>query len=142
MPLNYIVLGIISSLSLSLSLYSVHLHISLWLLDNQTSNSSDNTILKQKTINSGFVLRFQQYCAMMIKHFYNFIRFWPGIFLALVLPITSVLLALIIVTVSYPIPGNDSKLELTLTDLVPFPNNISMFYAEFGSNFPVSFKVR
>ena len=78
----------------------------------------------------------------MVKHFYNFIRFWPGIFLALMLPITSVLLALTLCAALYPIPGNDSELELTLTDLVPSPNNISMFYAEFGSDFPVSFEVR
>lgn len=91
--------------------------------------------------NAGNTLIFQQFYAMLVKHFYYFTRFWMGIILAVVLPIFFVLLTLLII--KYDTTDSTTVTELTLKfpDLAEESSNITLFWAKFGNNFPIQFGV-
>ncbi|XP_019856993.1 PREDICTED: ATP-binding cassette sub-family A member 3-like, partial [Amphimedon queenslandica] len=92
-----------------------------------------------KDFNAGNTLIFQQFYAMLVKHFYYFTRFWMGIILAVVLPIFFVLLTLLIIKFDTTDSTGVTELTLTFPDLAEESSNITLFWAKFGNNFPIQF---
>ena len=95
--------------------------------------------------NTGITLWFQQFVAMLLKHFFNSIRFWMNIIWQLVIPLIFVLLSLIYaVTVANQSFGTEPSRTITV-ESSSFSDNRTFFFAQFGDesdllNFEVSRK--
>ncbi|XP_019861797.1 PREDICTED: ATP-binding cassette sub-family A member 3-like [Amphimedon queenslandica] len=112
-------------------------------IDSEQSAAADEKspapMKDSKNFNAGSVLIFQQFYAMLVKHFYYFTRFWMGIILAVVLPIFFVLLTLLIIKFDTTDSTTVTELTLKFPDLAEESSNITLFWAKFGNNFPIQF---
>ena len=85
-------------------------------------------------VNTFIILWFQQFYAMILKRFYNFIRFWMNIIWQLVIPLLFVLLSLIFaITVGRTAFGAEPSRELTISKS-SLSDNRTFFWAQFGGN--------
>ena len=75
----------------------------------------------------------QQYAAMLLKRYYNFIRFRVGFVWQFILPILFVALGLILASTIPSIQDYDPKRELTLSNTAP-QDNKKLFWADFSSS--------
>ena len=97
--------------------------------------------------NTGIILWFQQFCAMFLKRIYNSFRFYGAVVSQLVLPLVFVLFGLILIVTVPSSNEDDPKRSLGLSASAISPDNVSVFYAQFGDisvgssnfNFSVSF---
>ena len=86
-------------------------------------------------------LWFQQFWAMFLKRVYNSARFWGAVVSQILLPVGFVVFALIL-AVSGPTQNQDDpKRSLDLKNSAASPDNISLFYAQFGESSPLIFSV-
>ena len=80
-------------------------------------------------------LRLQQYKAMFIKRFFNYIRFRVGFVWQFLLPVLFVLLGLVLAVTIPAIYTDDIKRKITLTESAPSVNT-ELFWADFSLNEP------
>lgn len=83
---------------------------------------------------SGFVLWILQFYAMLVKRFYMSIRFWQATLPQHLIPILSVLVALVIVVTLPDGSGNDPKRTLSIQNSAIDPDNRILFWAELGED--------
>lgn len=99
------------------------------------------SIIQFPAPNRGMNLWFQQFWAMFLKRVYNSLRFWGALVSQLLLPVGFVLFALVL-AVSGPAQNQDDpKRSLDLKNSAESPDNISLFYAQFGESSPLNFSV-
>ena len=82
--------------------------------------------------NTGVTLWFQQFWAMVVKRFYNSLRFYGALVSQLFLPLLFVVVGL---TVAITIPSNQVDNEpraLLLDNSGLTPDNFTVFFAQFG----------
>ena len=96
--------------------------------------------LARPVVNTGIVLWIQQFYAMFVKRFYNSIRFWASVIWQLIIPLFFVLWGLIL---GKTIPGinSDSPSRVLTLENSALSENITFFYAQFGSGYPIVFDV-
>ena len=77
---------------------------------------------------------------MFVKRFYNSIRFWASVIWQLIIPLFFVLCGLIL---GKTIPGinSDSPSRVLTLENSALSENITFFYAQFGSGYPIVFDV-
>ena len=90
--------------------------------------------------NTGMVLWFQQFYAILLKRFYNTIRFWGSLITQLFLPCVMVLLALIL-TKTTSDTNSDSPLRPLTIPNSAVSSNASFFYASLGGDAGINFSV-
>ena len=78
---------------------------------------------------------------MFLKRFYNSLRYYIAAITQLLIPMIFILLALILVKIPNPNIGDDPRRELHL-DNSALSNNVTAFWAEFGSTSILNFAVR
>ena len=83
---------------------------------------------------SGAGLWILQFFAMLMKRFYVAVRFWQVTLPQYLIPILSVLVALVIVMFLPNKRGNDPKRALTLSNSAIDPSNRFLFWADVGEN--------
>ena len=82
--------------------------------------------------NTGIILWLQQFYAIFLKRIYNSLRFYGAIVSQLVLPLIFVLFGLILIVTVPSGNEDDPKRSLGLDSSAISPENVSVFYAQFG----------
>ncbi len=82
-------------------------------------------------LNTGVVLWFQQFYAMLLKRTYNSVRFWASIIWQFVLPLAFVLWALVLAKTLPGINTNEPPREMTINSS-SLSDNQTFFWAQFG----------
>ena len=94
-------------------------------------------------VNTGIILWFQQFWAVFMKRFYNFIRFWANVVWQLIIPLIFVILSLVF---AVTVGQGDVTTEPSRVISVPrsaLSSNRTFFWAQFGSaGDNVSFEAR
>ncbi len=84
---------------------------------------------------------FQQYQAILLKRYYNFIRFRVGFIWQFVFPILFVILGLVFACTIPIVHENDPERTLTLSDSAPLERK-HLFFGNFStSDFPFNIQV-
>ena len=81
----------------------------------------------------------QQFYALLIKQLKSDLRDWRSYLLKLFCPIAFLIIGLAVEMI-LAIETSDAKATISLSSAVD-GNNITLFWAEFGSTHPLSFKV-
>ena len=91
-------------------------------------------IYSQTDLNTGIVLWFQQFYALLVKRFLHSIRNWRAIITQIIIPILFIILGLVLIETVPGRTSNDEKRLLSMPQSSLIEDRIMTFYAELGSS--------
>lgn len=92
-------------------------------------------------LNTGIVLWFQQFYALLIKRFLHSLRNWRAIITQIIIPIVFVTFGLVLIETVPGLTSQDAKRSLSMPKSALLEDKIITFYAELGSSSNAIFKV-
>ena len=91
-------------------------------------------IYSQTDLNTGIVLWFQQFYALLVKRFLHSIRNWRAIITQIIIPILFIILGLVLIETVPGRTSNDEKRLLSMPQSSLIEDRIMTFYAELGGS--------